>query len=164
MFLLDVLERFQDQFLVLTQDFLSNHQLCLHWNSCMNTSGQGCRYKSTSKCFHTEKTTMRKIKICHNNSEALECFTLMKQTYFLKFSKLKCLTAMDKEAYAIPFLVQISLSPKGLLFSLHTAGTIIRGMFPRFPVQIKPKIIRNIASKVSKLWFDIEKDHFKSEA
>jgi len=33
-------------------------------------------------------------------------------------ARLDHLTAMDKEAYAIPFLLQTSTIPKGLVFSL----------------------------------------------
>lgn len=34
----------------------------------------------------------------------------------------------------MPNSEQTSESPKGVPFSLHTAGTMIKSMFPRFPV------------------------------
>lgn len=56
-------------------------------------------------------------------------------------------TAIESEAYAIPYLWQTSGAPNGLPFSLQTAGMIIRGKFPIFPVHnnqkhelFKPKV------------------------
>jgi len=49
---------------------------------------------------------------------------------------------MDKDAYAIPFLLQTSSAPKGLPLSLQTAGMMMRGKLPRFPVYIKFKMVR----------------------
>lgn len=51
-------------------------------------------------------------------------------------------TAIESEAYAIPYVWQTSGAPKGLPFSLQTAGTIIRSMFPRFPVKNTPEMFQ----------------------
>lgn len=42
-------------------------------------------------------------------------------------------TAMESEAYAKPLPWQAATSPNGLPLSLHIAGMIMRGIFPRFP-------------------------------
>jgi len=51
---------------------------------------------------------------------------------------------MDKEAYAIPFVLQTSRAPKGLPLSLQTAGIMMRGILPRFPVHIKSRTVRKL--------------------
>lgn len=44
----------------------------------------------------------------------------------------------DKETYGLEFLEQIDGSSNGLLGFSQTAGIIMRGRFPKFPIQVSP--------------------------
>lgn len=45
-------------------------------------------------------------------------------------------TAIDREEYASPSLLQTSGFPNGLSFSLQIAGMIMINIYPKFPVHI----------------------------
>jgi len=48
---------------------------------------------------------------------------------------------MDREAYASPFLRQITSFPKGLFLSLQIDGTTVRGKLAKFPTKIKHQMV-----------------------
>lgn len=86
--------------------------------------------------FQTLLNTTNTIDFRREKKKHLEFILSMCKVFTV--TEWRDITAIERDAYASPLVVQVDESPNGLFVSSQTAGMIMRSRFPRFPVETKP--------------------------